>query len=82
MKKSKTTFEQVPVSLAKKIATAEMSLSSNFVFCVLCGHAVALEKCKVDENGGPVHENCYLAKTIGRADHLKLAPTPKPLPSL
>lgn len=62
MKKATPTFEQVPVSVARKIARAEETPSSNFVSCVLCGHAVELEKCKVDENGGAVHEKCYLTR--------------------
>lgn len=30
--------------------------------CWICGKAVKLENCKVDEYGLPVHEDCYVAK--------------------
>jgi hypothetical protein len=30
--------------------------------CWICGMAVALEFCKVDERGLPVHDKCYVAK--------------------
>ena len=30
--------------------------------CWICGTAVKLEDCKVDEHGLPVHDNCYVAK--------------------
>jgi len=30
--------------------------------CWICGKAVKLEDCKVDEHGLPVHEDCYVAK--------------------
>jgi ribosome-binding protein aMBF1 (putative translation factor) len=30
--------------------------------CWICGRTVALEDCKVDERGLPVHDNCYVAK--------------------
>lgn len=34
--------------------------------CWMCGTAVALEDCKVDERGLPVHDNCYVAKVARR----------------
>lgn len=30
--------------------------------CWICGKPVALENCKVDEQGFPVHEQCYVAR--------------------
>jgi hypothetical protein len=30
--------------------------------CWICGSSIALEDCKVDEHGLPVHGNCYVAK--------------------
>jgi hypothetical protein len=30
--------------------------------CWICGKAVSLETCAVDEHGMAVHENCYVAK--------------------
>lgn len=30
--------------------------------CWMCGNRVSLEKCKIDEYGEAVHENCYVAK--------------------
>jgi hypothetical protein len=30
--------------------------------CSICGNAVSLENCKIDEYGQAVHENCYVAK--------------------
>jgi hypothetical protein len=30
--------------------------------CWICGKPVALENCKVDEHGLPVHEECYVAR--------------------
>jgi ribosome-binding protein aMBF1 (putative translation factor) len=34
--------------------------------CWICGSAIALEDCKVDEHGLPVHDNCYVAKVARR----------------
>jgi len=30
--------------------------------CWICGKAVELESCNFDENGLPVHGDCYIAK--------------------
>jgi len=30
--------------------------------CWICGHAVPLEECKIDEHGLAVHDKCYVAK--------------------
>lgn len=31
-------------------------------FCWICGYAVDLRECKIDEHGNAVHEKCYAAK--------------------
>ena len=38
----------------------------------MCGKAVNLEECKVDANGLPVHEDCYVTK-------LTQAKSPQPI---
>jgi hypothetical protein len=37
--------------------------------CWICGKAVKLEVCKIDEHGFSVHEECYVARIVmnGRA---------------
>jgi hypothetical protein len=30
--------------------------------CWICGKPVRLEKCKIDEHGQAVHENCYATR--------------------
>jgi hypothetical protein len=40
--------------------------------CWICGNRVSLEKCKTDEYGKAVHEDCYLAKI-----HLQAGNTPQ-----
>ncbi len=30
--------------------------------CSICGQALSLEDCKIDEKGLPVHESCYCMK--------------------
>ena len=37
----------------------EGPMSSEFM-CVLCQKSVPLENIKTDENGKPVHEDCYM----------------------
>jgi hypothetical protein len=32
--------------------------------CWICGKAVDLNNCKTDERGLPVHESCYVARTV------------------
>ena len=63
MKKSQTHFEQVPLELAKRaVETAALAPIS----CAICGKPVVLEKCKIDEYGHAVHEDCYFHKLAGR----------------
>jgi hypothetical protein len=35
-------------------------------FCSICNSPVSLETCNTDERGSPVHEQCYVRKTIAR----------------
>jgi hypothetical protein len=65
MRRLRTTthFEQVPLSVVKKIAREKaLSSASNLVACVICGAPVELEHCKINENGRAVHEKCYVEK--------------------
>jgi hypothetical protein len=32
--------------------------------CWICGKPCRLEDCKIDEQGLPVHEECYVAKLV------------------
>jgi hypothetical protein len=59
----KTYFEVVPVEVARRVAAKQIGIASaNSVPCVICGDRVALERCKIDEDGDAVHEKCYIAK--------------------
>jgi hypothetical protein len=60
--KTKTHFEQVPISLVAKVATQSSELEQPPVVCSICSQNVMLEQCKIDEHGKPVHENCYVTK--------------------
>lgn len=62
MRKSKTHFEQVPLELAKRAVEATPALIS----CGICAKPVVLEKCKIDENGHAVHEDCYFHELSSR----------------
>jgi hypothetical protein len=65
MGKGNTYFEQVPIALAKRVAQAEAQLSQEgMIACAICGLRVELEHCKIDEDGGAVHDKCYLASII------------------
>jgi hypothetical protein len=44
--------------------------------CWICSKILKLETCKIDENGHPVHEVCYVAKVA-----LKLHSDPLPRPT-
>ena len=39
-----------------------LTAKNNPKTCWICGKAIDLEGCKVDEHGLPVHEPCYIAK--------------------
>jgi hypothetical protein len=41
---------------------ADKNVGRSQRFCWICGRLVALETCKVDTQGLPVHELCYVAK--------------------
>ncbi len=34
--------------------------AQQFFICKICRQAIAIETCKTDERGQPVHEACYL----------------------
>jgi hypothetical protein len=70
MGKSKTHFEQVSLDVVKKVALGGASAP---ILCVLCAKPVVLEKCKIDENGMAVHQDCYVGKVAGH----RLATTSK-----
>ena len=65
MDRSKTHFAQIPVELAKKTAVRPTRPT-----CSICGKHVALEKCKIDEQGGAVHAACYFRK-VSRTSNKK-----------
>jgi hypothetical protein len=63
MAKRQTYFEQVPIELALRVARQEARKSATrLVSCAICKMPVELEYCKIDEEGEPVHESCYIAK--------------------
>jgi hypothetical protein len=43
--------------------------------CWMCGKIVDLNTCKIDESGLPVHEQCYVARTILRSNRSE-SPSP------
>jgi hypothetical protein len=60
-----TTFEQIPVELAKKIAQQEAALAAaGHTSCAVCGNPVNLESCKTDERGKAVHQHCYMVDIL------------------
>ena len=59
-------FEDVPVEVARRVAQREkMKMRSGVSVCMICGGEVKLEQCKIDEEGGAVHEDCYSKKVRG-----------------
>ena len=42
-----------------------MAIADAPLKCVICGKSIVLKDTYLDENGKPVHEECYLAKTKG-----------------
>jgi hypothetical protein len=42
------------------------SASRQSLFCCICNFSVSLETCNTDERGSPVHEQCYVNKTVLR----------------
>jgi len=71
MAKRQTHFEQVPIEQALRVARQEVRKSaSRLVSCAICKMPVELEYCKIDEDGEPVHEGCYVAR-VGARDPSK-----------
>ena len=65
MVKTKTHFEQVPVAQVKKaLEKQDRTVGASSVLCAICNAPVTLEHCKIDEDGGPVHDACYTKKVI------------------
>jgi len=55
-----TTFERIPVEVARKIADQEKRHEVAGVhFCALCCNPVELEHCRTNEFGKAVHQDCY-----------------------
>ena len=44
--------------------------------CWICGNRVSLEKCKIDEQGQAVHEDCYVAKVVFQSGNTPQSPNP------
>jgi hypothetical protein len=61
MGRAKTYFEQIPVEVVKKVTKEETSIA---ILCAICAKPVDLKKCKIDEDGGAVHEDCYFNKLL------------------
>lgn len=59
MVKAKTYFEQIPLEVVKKVAKED---KSNAILCAICVQPVDLKKCKIDEDGDAVHEDCYVTR--------------------
>lgn len=65
---AKTSFEQVPVELVKRMAAQQLSLThTGLASCAVCGQIVELERCKTDEHGQAVHQKCYIAMLMKTA---------------
>ena len=71
----KTSFEQVPVALVKKLAEKDQApVPSRLTTpCAICSKPVRLELCKTNENGNAVHDTCYVAEMIQKKDCRRLA---------
>jgi hypothetical protein len=48
--------------------------AARLVKCTICGHPIALEIAKVDEDGDAVHEGCYVVKLRARPKPKSAAP--------
>jgi hypothetical protein len=53
------------------------SLQKPTPHCWICGNVVSLEKCKIDEHGRAVHEDCYVAKIQLHAVNTPQSPNPR-----
>jgi hypothetical protein len=72
----RTSFEQVPIEIARRARVARNGIA----FCAVCGDAVALEECKTDERGHAVHQKCYFARLTGVARRAAARPRAKKNP--
>jgi hypothetical protein len=46
---------------------SQLSSRPKFLNCSICNEPVELESSKIDEDGKPVHEECYVQKTSAQA---------------
>jgi hypothetical protein len=53
-----------PDGLKRRALMEELNKSSDptFATCAICNKVCELTSCKIDEQGRPVHENCYTLK--------------------
>jgi hypothetical protein len=69
MRKTKTDLSSASFMLAGKTGNEEAPpLPPRQIACVICGSPVSLENCKFNEEGKPVHEDCYF-KSLSGARH-------------
>ena len=54
------------------------AVTKNPKICWMCGKTVNLEECKVDANGLPVHENCYVTKLTQTNSPQPIRKRPRP----
>jgi hypothetical protein len=59
MRKLAASFPHVP---KRRQSDPELDTTKLLVKCAICGHPIALEVSKVNEEGDPVHEGCYVMK--------------------
>lgn len=62
-------------NIPRLIAWNKFPFGPKLPICLICREPVALESGKIDENGRPIHEECYLLKI-----ELKAATTPQSAP--
>jgi hypothetical protein len=69
----KTSFDQVPIEIARRASMARNGLA----FCAVCGNSMALEDCKTDERGQAVHQKCYFTRLTNAAKKKAARTLPK-----
>jgi hypothetical protein len=60
-----------PDGLKRRALMEELNKSSDptFATCAICNKLCELTSCKIDEQGRPVHENCYTLKLTSAPNH-------------
>jgi len=61
VQRPKLNFQDIAIEDVLSIAERERVLRQSRR-CSICGAPVELERCKIDENGDAVHDDCYLLK--------------------